>query len=162
MLKRNRSLPREILGIPGWHFPHHLERNTTPRSYVRQVRSTCRSPRRILIISSRTLPVRSADRTGTHSRPCLLRRLIPVACRFRQQRRTIRHRAAWRISPRRLACRVRVNSVGGSNCRSKQLHSADSETKNVHAARRLFRGARLVLVLKLPRSIGLSTQILQI
>jgi hypothetical protein len=56
-----------------------------------------------------------------------------VACRFRQQRRTIRRRAAWRISPRRLACRVRVNSVGGSNSRSKQLHSADSETKNVRS-----------------------------
>ncbi len=95
---------------------------------------------------SRTLPVRSAGRTGTRSRPCLLRRLIPVVCRFRRQRRTIRHRAAWRISPRRSACRVRVNSVGGSNCRSKRLHSADLETKNVHAARRLFRGARLVLV----------------
>ena len=99
-----------------------------------------------LCLRAPCLQRRSAGRTGTRSRPYLLRQLIPVVSRFRRQRRTIRHHLAWRISPRRQACRVRVNSVGGSNCRSKRLHSVDSETKNVHAARRLFRGARLVLV----------------
>ena len=97
-------------------------------------------------------------RTGTRSRPYLPPQLIPAVCRFRRQRRTIRHHLAWRISPRRQACRVRVNSVGGSNCRSKRLHSADLGTKNVHAARRLFRGARLVLVP--PSSRGLCLAIL--
>ena len=92
------------------------------------------------------LQPRSAGRTGIRSRPCLLRPSIPVVCRSRPQKRTIRHRAAWRIPPRRSACRGRVNSVGDCNCRSKRLHSADLGTKNVRAATRLFRGARLVLV----------------
>ena len=32
----------------------------------------------------------------------LLSQSIPVVCRFRRQRRTIRLRSAWRISPRRI------------------------------------------------------------
>ncbi len=100
---------------------------------------------RLCLGVSRLQP-RSAGRTGTHSPPYLLRQSIPVVCRSRPQKRTIRHRAAWRISPRPSACRVRVNSVGDCNCRSKRLHSADLGTKNVRAATRLFRGARLVLV----------------